>query len=78
MSINVTINASFIAILIVNVKDVKMTDVKVQVYIFNCATFSNDPSLPATGVCFSSTVQMFNSMLLNRALAVVEILMLPK
>ena len=42
MNINVTINTSFIAILVVNANDVKMTDVKVQVNIFNCATFSNN------------------------------------
>ena len=42
MNINVTINTSFIAILVVNANDVKITDVKVQVNIINCATFSND------------------------------------
>ena len=42
MNINVTINTTFIAILIVNANDVIMTDVKVQVSIFNCAAFSND------------------------------------
>ena len=42
MNINVTINTSFIAILVVNANDVIMIDVKVQVNIFNCATFSND------------------------------------
>ena len=45
MNINVTVNTSFTGILVMNVKDKsKMINVKVQVNIFNCPTFSNHPT----------------------------------
>ena len=42
MKINATVNTSYTAILIVNVKDVsKVIDVKVQIYTVNCTTLNN-------------------------------------
>ena len=43
MSINATVNTSFIGILIVNVKDQsKIVNVEVTIKTFNCSTFNND------------------------------------
>ena len=41
MNINVTVNTSFSAILIMNIKDSSMTNVKVQVNIANCIHYIN-------------------------------------
>ena len=44
VNINVTINTSFIAIIIVNLKGIKITNAKVHINIFNCAAFNKGPT----------------------------------
>ena len=41
MNINTTVNTSFIGILIVNVKNSEIINVKVRLQTFNCSTFNN-------------------------------------
>ena len=43
MNINATVNTSFAGIIIMNVKDTSLVNVKVQVNSLNCTTFNNHP-----------------------------------